>query len=170
MLSRLLVLSLSLWTVAVAGCSTPETTSREEPASGARAQLFDGMGPHRREVTTTSPEAQRYFDQGLTWSYAFNHDEAVRSFTRAAEIDPDCAMAWWGVALCQGPNYNDPIMTEERSTAAWDLHHPLGRIPAAGAGALVRSGHHAAHGPSPRRTRAARPGRSRRRRRERRRQ
>jgi tetratricopeptide (TPR) repeat protein len=93
------------------------------------AQLFDGMGSHRRTITTSSPDAQRYFDQGLTWTFAFNHDEAIRSFTRAAEIDPDCAMAWWGVALCQGPNYNDYIMTDERSQAAWDaLQSALARI------------------------------------------
>ena len=73
--------------------------------------------------------AQRYFDQGLTWTYAFNHDEAIRSFTYAAESDPDCAMAWWGVALCQGPNYNDPVMTQERSVAAWDaMQKALARI------------------------------------------
>jgi tetratricopeptide (TPR) repeat protein len=52
--------------------------------------------------------------------YAFNHDEAIRSFTQAAVLDPECAMAWWGIALCQGPNYNDPVMTEARSKAAWD--------------------------------------------------
>ena len=88
--------------------------------STSNAQIFDNLGSLRRAVTTDSPEAQVYFDQGLTWVYAFNHDEAIRSFTRAAELDPRCAMAWWGVALCQGPNYNDPDMTDERSAAAWE--------------------------------------------------
>jgi tetratricopeptide (TPR) repeat protein len=94
-------------------------------AQGAQAQtgdvpLFEGMGPHQRKVSTSSPQAQRYFDQGLTWAYAFNHDEAIRSFRKAAEIDPDCAMAWWGVALCNGPHINNPVMAPERSKAAWE--------------------------------------------------
>ncbi len=92
------------------------------PAYGAwgEAQYFDGMGPYTRSVTTNSAEAQRYFNQGLNWLYAFNHDEAVLAFTRAAELDPDCAMAWWGIAQAQGPNYNDWIMPESRTLAAWD--------------------------------------------------
>ena len=85
--------------------------------SGRR--LFANAGPHRRKVTTHSTKAQVYFDQGLTWLYAFNHDEAIRSFLRAAELDPKCAMAWWGVAYCEGPNYNDYVMTDARSKAAW---------------------------------------------------
>ena len=84
------------------------------------AQIFTDMGPHVRAVTTSSPEAQDYFNQGLNWLYSFNHDEAIRSFKKAAELDPTCAMAWWGVSYCEGPNYNDPVMTEERSLAAWD--------------------------------------------------
>ncbi len=83
-------------------------------------QMFDDMGPYQRAITTSSPEAQQYFDQGLTWAYAFNHDEAIRSFTKAAELDPTSAMPWWGIAYCQGPNYNDTMMTEERSQGAWD--------------------------------------------------
>ncbi|GJM24323.1 MAG: hypothetical protein DHS20C16_07380 [Phycisphaerae bacterium] len=84
------------------------------------AQKFSGLGSHTRVVTTTSPEAQTYFNQGLNWMYAFNHDEAIRSFKKAAELDPTCAMAWWGISYCEGPNYNDPIMTDARWQAAWD--------------------------------------------------
>jgi tetratricopeptide (TPR) repeat protein len=84
-----------------------------------RAQLFEGLGPHTRTITTNSPEARAYFNQALNWMYAFNHDEAIRSFARAAELDHGCAMAWWGIAVCEGPNYNDPVMTDERSAAAW---------------------------------------------------
>jgi tetratricopeptide (TPR) repeat protein len=91
--------------------------------------LFEGLGSHHREVTTSSPLAQRYFDQGLNWYYAFNHDEAIKSFRKAAELDPKCAMAWWGVSLSEGPNYNDPEMTEERSAGAWDgLQKALARM------------------------------------------
>lgn len=71
-------------------------------------------------VTTSNPEAQRYFDQGLTLIYAFNHDEAARSFRYAALIDPQCAMAYWGVALAVGPNYNDPDIDLSREKAAVD--------------------------------------------------
>jgi tetratricopeptide (TPR) repeat protein len=81
--------------------------------------LYEGLGHHHRTVTTTSPLAQRYFDQGLTWSYAFNHDEAIRSFKKVAELDPACAMAWWGIALCNGPHINNPLVPEERAAAAW---------------------------------------------------
>jgi tetratricopeptide (TPR) repeat protein len=113
----------------VAQSAAADKAVADGAASNSRAQIFDGMGPHRRAITTDSAEAQRYFDQGLTWMYAFNHDEAIRSFTRAAELDGDCAMAWWGVALCEGPNYNDAVMTEERSSAAWDaLSKSLERI------------------------------------------
>jgi tetratricopeptide (TPR) repeat protein len=105
----------------LAACSSTGRAP-DGPAYGAsgRAQLFEGMGPYRREVTTSSPEAGRYFEQGLNWMYAFNHDEAVRSFTRAAELDPGCAMAWWGASYAQGPNYNDPGMSPARCAAAWE--------------------------------------------------
>ncbi|MBP6382509.1 MAG: hypothetical protein KA321_07455, partial [Pseudomonadales bacterium] len=83
-------------------------------------------------VSTASPEAQRYFDQGLAFMYAFNHDEAIRSFTRAAELDPDCAMAHWGVAIANGPHINNTAVPPERAAAAWAA---LGRARAASAGA-----------------------------------
>jgi tetratricopeptide (TPR) repeat protein len=119
-----------LCAVTLTGCSTTQTAPAP-PAYGAtgRPQIFEGMGPHTRTITTDSPEAQDYFNQGLNWMYAFNHDEAVRSFTRAAELDPDCAMAWWGVSYAQGPNYNDPIMHEPRNVAAWEaLQNALAQI------------------------------------------
>ncbi|MFJ3310030.1 tetratricopeptide repeat protein [Streptomyces sp. NPDC086549] len=66
------------------------------------------LGSHSRRVTTSSPDAQMWFDRGLIWTYAFNHEEAVRCFEAAAEADLDCAMAYWGVAYALGPNYNKP--------------------------------------------------------------
>ncbi|MGI5275420.1 hypothetical protein [Streptomyces rochei] len=66
------------------------------------------LGGHGRPVTTSSPEAQRWFDRGLVWTYAFHHEEAVSCFEAAAEADPDCAMAHWGIAYALGPNYNKP--------------------------------------------------------------
>ncbi|MFG2323161.1 hypothetical protein OIE75_38150 [Streptomyces sp. NBC_01723] len=66
------------------------------------------LGVHGRPVTTSSPEAQRWFDRGLVWTYAFHHEEAVACFERALAADPDCAMAHWGIAYALGPNYNKP--------------------------------------------------------------
>jgi tetratricopeptide (TPR) repeat protein len=70
------------------------------------AALIPGMGQHHHAISTKSPEAQRFFDQGLTLVFAFNHEQAVRSFRRAAELDPQSAMPYWGVALALGPCIN----------------------------------------------------------------
>jgi tetratricopeptide (TPR) repeat protein len=80
---------------------------------------FEGLGSFSRKITTGSAEAQRYFDQGLAFMYAFNHDEAIRSFRQAAKIDPKCAMAFWGIALANGPHINNPMMSEEQANSAW---------------------------------------------------
>ena len=69
------------------------------------SDYFD-LGPHSRPVTTTSKEAQLWFDRGLLWCYGYNHEEAVRCFRKAAKHDSDCAMAQWGIAYAAGPNYN----------------------------------------------------------------
>ena len=70
--------------------------------------LVTGLGNLHHPVSTHKPQAQQFFDQGLRFIYAFNHDEAARSFQHAAELDPKLAMAYWGVAEAVGPNYNDP--------------------------------------------------------------
>ena len=88
--------------------------------SDSGALLFRDIGNHHRPITTSSKEAQRYFDQGLVFTYAFNHDEAIRSFKQAAQLDPNCAMCWWGVALCNGPHINNAVMSQERGASAWD--------------------------------------------------
>ena len=66
------------------------------------------LGTYTRTVSTRSAEAQRWFDRGLVWCYAFNHEEAVRCFRRATGHDPGCAMAWWGIGYAAGPYYNKP--------------------------------------------------------------
>ena len=81
------------------------------------AILMEGLGNARHPVSTKSPDAQKFFDQGLNLVYGFNHDEAIRSFRRAAELDPDLAMAHWGIAYALGPNINLPA-DPERSAAA----------------------------------------------------
>ena len=75
-----------------------------EHDSGA-GDYFD-LGRHHREVTTSSPVAQTWFDRGLAWTYGFHHEEAKACFERAVAADPECAMAHWGIAYVVGPNYN----------------------------------------------------------------
>ena len=87
------------------------------PAKARTATLMTGLGDWHHPVSTKNPQAQAFFDQGLRLIYAFNHDEAARSFQRAAELDPKCAMAYWGVAEAVGPNYNDPA-SEDRFVQA----------------------------------------------------
>jgi len=77
---------------------------------------FD-LGPYSRAITTSSADAQLWFDRGLNWLFGFNHGEAIKCFHRALEHDPDCAMAHWGISYASGPNYNLP----------WDLYDPHGR-------------------------------------------
>jgi tetratricopeptide (TPR) repeat protein len=66
------------------------------------------LGAYSRTITTTSSEAQKWFDRGFLWSFGFNHEEAVQCFKKALEFDPNCAMAWWGIAHASGANYNKP--------------------------------------------------------------
>jgi tetratricopeptide (TPR) repeat protein len=80
--------------------------------------LMQGLSDLHHPVSTQNAEAQQFFDQGLRLVYAFNHEEAARSFHRAAELDPQLAMAWWGVALAVGPNYNLPVDPEHEKIAA----------------------------------------------------
>ncbi|HEV2351497.1 MAG TPA: hypothetical protein VG028_16820 [Terriglobia bacterium] len=88
-------------------------------ASAKPAVLLPGMGNLHHPISTKSAQAQRFFDQGLTLVYAFNHEEAARSFKRAAELDPQSPMPWWGIALAVGPNYNLDV-DPEREKEAYD--------------------------------------------------
>jgi tetratricopeptide (TPR) repeat protein len=94
--------------------------SDPKPKNQSLDSLVPGLGSVHHQVTTSSPQAQAFFDQGLSLIYAFNHDDAARSFRHALELDPKCAMAWWGVALAIGPNYNDTDIGGERGKAAYD--------------------------------------------------
>ncbi|MFK7943410.1 MAG: hypothetical protein AB8B85_10935 [Paracoccaceae bacterium] len=86
---------------------------------GTQSEYFD-LGAHARKVTTGSVEAQTWFDRGLNWLYGYNHGEAIACFQRAAEADPACAMAHWGISYAAGPNYNLP----------WHLYDPKGKAKA----------------------------------------
>jgi tetratricopeptide (TPR) repeat protein len=90
-----------------------EHAEHAAPAKVKSIVLMAGYGNWHHPVSTKNTQAQAFFDQGLRQVYAFNHDEARRSFERAGEIDPELAMAFWGVAEAVGPNYNDPA-SEDR--------------------------------------------------------
>jgi tetratricopeptide (TPR) repeat protein len=79
--------------------------------------LLDGLGDLHHPVTTQSKQAQRYFDQGLRLLFGFNHKEAIRSFRSAAQLDPDCVMAHWGVAYAFGPHVNKPMDSNDTANA-----------------------------------------------------
>ena len=90
----------------------------EPPAKPAQPH-FQGLGHHARRISTQSPEAQKFFDQGLAFLYGFNHDEAIRSFEAAAAIDPENAMSYWGISIANGPHINNPVVDEAHAKAAW---------------------------------------------------
>ncbi len=101
----------------MAGSERHDAAKAEPPA-----KLFAGLGSLHHPIQTSNPEAQKFFDQGLTLVYAFNHEEAVRSFKRAAELDPHAAMPYWGIALASGPNYNSDV-DPQREKASYDAIH-----------------------------------------------
>jgi tetratricopeptide (TPR) repeat protein len=101
--------------IAVSPCAA---TAQGAPPSQT-VPRYEGLGGFSRKVTA-SPEAQVYFDQGLSFLYAFNHDEAIRSFQHAAELDPQSPMPLWGVALANGPHINNMAVPPEREKAAFD--------------------------------------------------
>jgi hypothetical protein len=99
--------------------ATPAQHDDPPPQTQPPATLVEGMGNLHHEIATDSEEAQKFFDQGLTYVYAFNHEEAVRSFRRAAELDPKSPMPLWGIALALGPNINSDV-DPEREKAAYE--------------------------------------------------
>lgn len=100
----LLIMGLGNW-----GCQTDPSKADDKPI----APLLKGMGDFHHPITTKDEMVQRYFNQGLVLAYGFNHKEAERAFREAARRDPDCAMAWWGVALVLGPNINAAMEDSE---------------------------------------------------------
>lgn len=84
--------------------ATSHDAARNEAA--ASVPLYSNLGSHHHPITTAIPRTQDYFDQGLRLVFAFNHDEAIRAFSEAARLDPDCAMCYWGSALALGPHIN----------------------------------------------------------------
>jgi tetratricopeptide (TPR) repeat protein len=115
---------LILAIVAILGAAYTLLADEPQPAAGTNGDaaplgaLYAGFTGYTRKVKTDSAEAQRWFDQGIQLLYGYNHDEAIRSFERAAQIDPSCAMAWWGSAYARGLHINNPQMSEEQSRLA----------------------------------------------------
>lgn len=97
--------------------ATPALFAQTTPDTAAR--LVDGLGSHTHKITTTSADAQKFFDQGLRYYFGFNHGAAIRSFKEAARLDPACAMAHWGVALANGPDINSPSVPPPAAEEAW---------------------------------------------------
>jgi tetratricopeptide (TPR) repeat protein len=119
-LVKILSLSLVLAAAPAAGREDGHEMHSLALANLAQGALrLEGLGGYHREIGAASPEAQAFFDQGLRLLFAFNHDEAARSFARAAELDPQCAACFWGVSFALGPNYN-MVLLPDRAEAAWE--------------------------------------------------
>jgi tetratricopeptide (TPR) repeat protein len=131
-----LALALALSALAVAAVASG--ASATAATADARFPLFEGLGPHVRRVTTRSPDAQRYFTQGLNFLYGFNHGAAIRSFKESARLDPGCAMAHWGIALANGPHINFPMVPPPNAAEAW-AELQLAQKNAASASAVERA-------------------------------
>jgi tetratricopeptide (TPR) repeat protein len=101
----------------MAGLCATLGTDQPQPALVSR---LNHLGSHSFKITTRSAEAQRAFDRGLTLAYSFGHFAAEQEFRAAIKADPDCAMAWWGIALVNGPHINFPMVPPDKAATAWD--------------------------------------------------
>ncbi len=108
----------SAWVILVAACgfmSCAKAPKVPDPVPGATGSaLVPTLATYDFPITTNSPEAQAWFNQGLVSLYGFNHGEAIRSFTEAAALDPQAAMPWWGIAYANGMHLNIPVMSEDQ--------------------------------------------------------
>src|SRR5712672_131235 len=118
------VLSMVVLGLFLCGMVTAQDHSAHTTAKPAT--LMPGYGDLHHPVSTGNAHAQQFFDQGLRQIYAFNHDEAARSFQRAADLDPQLAMAYWGVAEAVGPNYNDPASDDRFAAAHTAIQKAIG--------------------------------------------
>ena len=111
----------TLFGLAALGVSmTAAAQHAHQPLPPVATELHPGLGDYHFPITTTNADAQVYFDQGIRLLYGFNHDEAARYFRRAAELDPQAPMPYWGVALSIGPNYNDTAVDAARAQATFE--------------------------------------------------
>src|SRR5215813_6369300 len=116
-MNRLGIMGRTLLVLSVSVMAPAQQHASHAQAATATATIMAGLGDLHHPVTNSNAEAQKFFDQGLRLIYAFNHDEAAKSFRRAAELDPKMAVAYWGIANAVGPNYNDPADPERFKAA-----------------------------------------------------
>jgi Tfp pilus assembly protein PilF len=106
---------------AIAGAAVLLAACASKPAESTNAGTpLPRLGHHTFKVTTRSVAAQRACDRGLTLAYGFGHYAAEQEFRRALTADPDCAMAWWGIALVNGPHINFPLVPPDKAASAWE--------------------------------------------------
>ena len=104
------------------------------PQTDTKPTILDnGLGNVTHPVSTKNQEAQKFFNQGLAYAYAFNHEEAIRSFKRAAELDSNLAMAYWGASLALGSNYNLQADAAQLKDAYANLQKAISLAPNASA-------------------------------------
>jgi tetratricopeptide (TPR) repeat protein len=111
MLRREILLSLVI-VLSPAAVAAAQEHAGHEQAADRPVTIMTGLGDLHHPVSTRNAQAQEFFDQGLRLIYAFNHDEAARSFQKTTELDPKLAIAYWGIAEAVGPNYNDPASAD----------------------------------------------------------
>ena len=111
MFATLLVAGMACWLAMFSSAEAAPADQTDAPP------LFDNLGSLHHPITTTSEQAQRFFDQGLRLVYAFNHEEAIRSFEAAAQLDSQAAMPYWGIALALGPNINSAMEKKDEHRA-----------------------------------------------------
>ena len=121
----------AMYRIAAIATAAMSVAAFAQDQAGTPAPLLEGMGSHRFPVSTNSQLAQRYIDQGVVLSFGFNNQEAHRSFMYATELDPDCAMAYWGAALALGPNLNSGMSKANGRKAAGLVEDAMARIDSA---------------------------------------
>jgi len=121
--------------ILMALCAVPAFAHDAAPATAAAhtPRLDPGLGPLHHPVSTRNPQAQAYFDQGMKLVFAFNHEAAINSFEHAAQLDPNLAMAQWGIALALGPNINKPMDAQAHKAAYAALQKAIALAPKASA-------------------------------------
>ena len=136
-MNRMLVVAGILLAViagAWVGAHSARVSAAAQPApleAPVGAALLPGLGNYEFKITTRSPEVQRWFNQGLMLTFGFNHDAAERSYLKAAQLDPDCAMCWWGAALVLGPHVNAQMDPADNPKAWQSLQRAVALAPRA---------------------------------------
>ena len=126
---------VALFAAAQVGAAQEHQHPQQPTSTGAPSgppPLYRDLGSYHMAVSTRSPVAQQYFDQGIRLTYGFNHDEAIKAFREGARLDSTCAMCWWGIAYALGPNINAPMDTAAVRPAWEALQQAVRAAPLAG--------------------------------------